>query len=37
LGAANQHTEAARLAEDELTRTIEDTRMAIVAVLKSLE
>jgi hypothetical protein len=32
-----RHTETASRAEDELTRAIEGTRMAIVAVLRSLE
>jgi hypothetical protein len=32
-----RHTETASRAEDELTRAIEDSRMAIVAVLRSLE
>jgi len=37
LDADNQHTQAAGKAENELSRVIEDTRMTIVAVLKSLE
>jgi hypothetical protein len=37
LNADNQHTTAAGKAENELSRAIEDTRMTIVAVLKSLE
>ena len=37
LDASGGHSSAARDAERELTRAIEDTRKAVVAVLKSLE